>query len=94
VIGASADSIFRLMPIDGFARPNRPAPAGAAEPGDDVLGLMEGLRLPIEVARFEYPRQCRIRRVRVLAPADERLAEAPGPVIVSRRTLGEIRDTR
>jgi hypothetical protein len=55
---------------------------------------MQGLKLPLQVARFEYPRQCRIRRVRVLAPADESLMDAPGPVIVSRRALGEIRDTR
>jgi hypothetical protein len=53
---------------------------------------MKGLLLPLEVARFEYPRQCRIRRVRVLAPA-EPLPEAPGPVIVSRRALGELRET-
>ena len=64
------------------------------EPQDECAGLMKGLLLPLEVARFEYPRQCRIRRVRVLAPPDEPLVEAPGPVIVSRRTLGELRETR
>jgi len=48
----------------------------------------------VEVAIVEYPRQCRIRRVRVLAPADESLPPAPGPVIVSRRTLGELREAR
>ena len=64
------------------------------EPQDDCAGLMKGLLLPLDVARFDYPRQCRIRRVRVLAPPDEPLVEAPGPVIVSRRTLGELRETR
>jgi hypothetical protein len=55
---------------------------------------MKGLKVSLQIAAFEYPRQCRIRRVRVLAPADEQLVEAPGPVIVSRRALGEFRDTR
>ena len=64
------------------------------EPQDECAGLMKGLLLPLDVARFEYPRQCRIRRVRVLAPPDEPLVEAPGPVIVSRRTLGALRETR
>ena len=50
--------------------------------------------MPLDVARFEYPRQCRIRRVRVLAPADDQLAPTAGPVIVSRRALGELRDAR
>lgn len=64
----------------------------AQEPQDEISGLMRGLLLPLEVARFEYPRQCRIRRVRVLAPP-EPLPETPGPVIVSRRALGELRET-
>jgi hypothetical protein len=99
VNGASADSILRLMPIEDFARPSRtarptyPAATASAEPPpNDAVGLMGGLKLPIHLANFEYPRQCRIRRVRVMAPADEQPIEAPGPVIVSRRVLGEIRD--
>jgi hypothetical protein len=77
VIGASPESVFRLMPIESFARSSRTPAANG-----------------LQIAAFEYPRQCRIRRVRVLAPADEQLVEAPGPVIVSRRALGEFRDTR
>ena len=95
VVGASIDSVFRLMPIDGFARGGRSFSAKPEpEAQDDLLGVMRGLKVPLEVARFEYPRRCRIRRVRVLAPADDTLAQAPGPVIVSRRALGEIRETR
>ena len=60
----------------------------------DALSLMRGLKLPLNVASFDYPRQCRIRRVRVMAPADETPVKAPGPVIVSRRVLGELRETR
>jgi hypothetical protein len=101
VNGASADSILRLMPIEDFARPSRaarptyPPTNGSTEPpANDAMGLMRGLKLPIHLANFEYPRQCRIRRVRVMTPADEEPIEAPGPVIVSRRALGEIRETR
>ncbi|MBA3638205.1 MAG: hypothetical protein H0W53_02790, partial [Acidobacteria bacterium] len=106
VSGASAESIFRLMPIDEFARrpggfsvsysaivdTSRSADHQAAE--NDALSLMRGLKLPLHVASFDYPRQCRIRRVRVMAPADEAPVKAPGPVIVSRRVLGELRETR
>jgi hypothetical protein len=101
VNGASADSILRLMPIEAFARPGRtvrptyPPATESTEPApNDAVGLMGGLKLPIHLATFEYPRQCRIRRVRVMAPAAEEPIEVPGPVIVSRRTLGEIRETR
>jgi hypothetical protein len=95
VIGASPESVFRLMPIESFARSSRP-PAANGQPHspDEATGLMKGLKVSLQIAAFEYPRQCRIRRVRVLAPADEQLVEAPGPVIVSRRALGEFRDTR
>ena len=95
VVGSSADSVFRFMPIEQFARPAKGAAAKAEpEPLDEVSNLMKALNVPFEVARFEYPRQVRIRRVRVLAPADHTLAPAPGPVIVSRQALGELRDTR
>ena len=94
-MGASADSVLRLMPIESFARSSR-RPAASQQPPstDEATGLMQGLKVPLHLAGFEYPRQCRIRRVRVLAPADDQLAEAPGPVIVSRRALGELRGTR
>jgi hypothetical protein len=95
VIGASPDSVFRLMPIESFARSSRTSAAISPQPStDEATGLMKGLMVPLQVAGFEYPRQCRIRRVRVLAPADEQLVDAPGPVIVSRHALGELRDTR
>jgi len=106
VSGASAESVFRLMPIDEFARrpggfgvsysaiidSSRGASDQAAD--NDAVNLMRGLKLPLNIAAFDYPRQCRIRRVRVMAPADEAPVKAPGPVIVSRRVLGELRETR
>jgi hypothetical protein len=84
------------MPIDRFAKGGRSVANRTEqhEPQDEISELMKGLLLPLEVARFDYPRQCRIRRVRVLAPPEEPLAETPGPVIVSRRALGELRETR
>ena len=94
------------MPIDEFAR--RPGgfavsyrTAADSAPGandrateGDALSLMRGLKLPLNIAAFDYPRQCRIRRVRVMAALDEAPIKAPGPVIVSRRVLGELRETR
>ena len=93
------------MPIDEFAR--RPGAASVSyrtvvdsrrsedqSTDSDALSLMSGLKLPLNVASFDYPRQCRIRRVRVMAPPDEAPVKAPGPVIVSRRVLGELRETR
>ena len=96
VVGASAASIFRLMPIESFARPAKwtPKPTVDTTATDDAQGLIANLGLPVDVAGFEYPRQCRIRRVRVLAPADEGVPPAPGPVIVSRKALGELREAR
>ena len=91
------------MPIEQFARVRPPsgrlpASGGPAQSGtelnDDAGQFIRTLKLPFEVARFEYPRQCRIRRVRVLAPPDDALSPAPGPVIVSRQALGELRNTR
>ena len=89
------------MPIESFARSARtgrttypPAERVTAAPENDATGLMAGLKLPVYIATFDYPRQCRIRRVRVMAPLDDQPVEAPGPVIVSRRVLGEIRETR
>jgi hypothetical protein len=93
------------MPIDQFARQERSNGNGKrvvweapkpekTEPTDDVQGVFSGLKLPVPVASFEYPRHCRIRRVRVLAPPNDTLVDAPGPVIVSKRALGEIRQSR
>jgi hypothetical protein len=83
------------MPIEQFARSSKPVAKKAdADAQDDLGGFMKTLKLPVEVARFEYPRQCRIRRVRVLAPPDASLAPTPGPVIVSRQALGGIRNSR
>jgi hypothetical protein len=93
------------MPIDQFARRERanghakrvvwetPRPE-PVETSDDVHGVFSGLKLPVPVASFDYPRHCRIRRVRVLAPSNDQMIETPGPVIVSKRALGEIRQSR
>lgn len=95
ISGAAPDSILRLMPVERFARSSssRQKPAEAA-PADDVHGLIRGLKLPEPIAGFEYPRRCRIRRVRVLSGPDEPQLETSGPVIVSRRVLGELRQPR
>ena len=89
---------FARKPASGFRLPGSATAAGTngskGEPHDVAGEFMQTLKLPFEVARFEYPRRCRIRRVRVLAPADDTLAPAPGPVIVSRQALGGLRETR
>ena len=97
-VSGNAASGFRLPASAGSAASGSAAPAGsnhaAAELKDDAGEFIRTLKLPFEVARFEYPRRCRIRRVRVLAPPDDTISPAPGPVIVSRQALGELRNTR
>jgi hypothetical protein len=91
VDGASPNSIFRLMPITDWARKETNGGAHAATEGDDASAILEKLRLPLPVAGFAYPAGCRIRRVRVTARSESTPRTELGPVIVSRRTLEELR---
>jgi hypothetical protein len=92
VVGTNPDSVFQKMPITAWARPSRPA-EGAKPEQDDAVALLTRFRLPVDVAGFAYPSGCRIRRVRVPA-LDEHLHAASGPVIVSKRTLEDLRTPR
>ena len=92
VSGAQSDSIFKKMPLSAWARTAHPVQDQASEP-DETVALLTRFKLPVDVAGFSYPSGCRIRRVRVPA-ALERAAAASGPVIVSKRTLEELRTPR
>jgi hypothetical protein len=78
------------MPLSTFARPER-GPANGDEPVavDDLHRMIDGLRIPPNVAAISSPRGVRIRRVRV--PALKQPANGNGgdkrPVILSRRAL-------
>ena len=80
------------MPVTAWARPTRPAEEQKTEQ-DEAVALLARFRIPIDVSGFSYPSGCRIRRVRVPATAD-RVAAISGPVIVSKRTLEELRTPR
>lgn len=92
ITGTGADSIFRNMPITAWARPAA-LPAATSPEQDETVTLLARLGLPVDVSGFAYPRGCRIRRVRVPAPA-EPPAAVSGPVILSKRALEEIRTSR
>jgi len=82
--------MLRFLPLSLWARrelPKVPAPP-QAEPGGEVRALLSSLALSPYVAGVTFPRGCRIRRVRVPATPRTRAAH---PVIVSRRTLEEMR---
>ena len=53
---------------------------------------MAHLAVPPHVAGVSYGRGCRIRRVRVPGGKERRRADAPGPVILSKRTLDRQRE--
>jgi hypothetical protein len=58
---------------------------------DELRSLIATLAVPAHVAGVSYGRGCRIRRVRVPGGKEKRKGGAPGPVILSRRTLEEQR---
>ena len=93
VSGSSIDSVFKLMPITSWARPERPRPVEATEEQDDAIALLSRLKLPVPVSGFVYATGCRIRRVRVPS-VGEQAGSVAGPVIVSRRALEELRTPR
>ena len=93
-------TLLRLTPLAMWARneeretPSKP-PAETPEPktvADELRNLMANLAVPPHVAGVSYGRGCRIRRVRVLGGKERRRADAPGPVILSKRTLERQRE--
>ena len=85
VSGTGPGSIFRLMPVDHWARKDTRGDAQATPEADEASAILAKLPLALPVAGFAYPAGCRIRRVRGTAPRSDL-----GPVIVSRRTLEEL----
>jgi CheY-like chemotaxis protein len=92
-------TLLRLTPLAMWARTEAeqraPKSSQAAEPktaADELRNLMANLAVPPHVAGVSYGRGCRIRRVRVLGGKERRRADAPGPVILSRRTLERQRE--
>ena len=82
--------VLRLMPLGSWARTEttrKPAVETAAQPGNDLQDLIEGLSVPPQVAVITYPTGCRIRRVRVRAVRTPAREGGRKPVIVSRRAL-------
>ncbi len=93
-------TLLRLTPLAMWARneeretPPKP-PAETPEPktvAEELRNLMANLAVPPHVAGVSYGRGCRIRRVRVLGGKERRRADAPGPVILSKRTLERQRE--
>jgi hypothetical protein len=95
----AAATLLRLTPLAMWARteaahatPVRvatPEPQTAAE---ELRHLMANLAVPPHVAGVSYGRGCRIRRVRVPGGKERRRADAPGPVILSKRALDRQRE--
>jgi hypothetical protein len=83
------------MPLAGWARTEtwqkrRTTEETQEREYDDLRELIEGLRLPPQVAGVTYGRGCRIRRVRVVA-AKPTMPRDAQTLIVSRRALDEAR---
>ena len=82
--------LLRLMPLSSWARTEsarKPAVETAAQPGNEMQDLIEGLSVPPQVAVITYPTGCRIRRVRVRAVRTPARKGGQKPLIVSRRAL-------
>ena len=76
------------MPLSTFARPERKSTNGDESlAADDLNRLIDGLRIPPNVASITYPRGVRIRRVRVRALKQPANGGDKRPLIVSRRAL-------
>ena len=97
----AAATLLRLTPLAMWARTEatpaaRPSAATpTSEPqtaAEELRHLMANLSVPPHVAGVSYGRGCRIRRVRVPGGKERRRADAPGPVILSKRTLDRERE--
>jgi hypothetical protein len=95
----AAATLLRLTPLAMWARteptPVTPPKAEAPEPqtaAEELRHLMANLGVPPHVAGVSYGRGCRIRRVRVPGGKERRRADAPGPVILSKRALDRQRE--
>lgn len=82
----------RLGSLATWTRSEAARPAARAS-ADDLRAIIAGLAVPATIASVAYPRGCRIRRVRVPGGPHARLADAPGPVILSKRLLEERRNS-
>ncbi len=95
----AAATLLRLTPLAMWARtepvPAAPPKVEAPEPqtaAEELRHLMAHLGVPPYVAGVSYGRGCRIRRVRVPGGKERRRADAPGPVILSKRALDRQRE--
>ena len=88
-----ASGVLRLMPLAPWARSEvRPTrESQTAVPRNNLEELIARLSIPPQIAVIAYPRGCRIRRVRVRAPAAPQPLRSAQPVIVSARALREAR---
>jgi len=87
-----AAGINRLGPLATWAR-MEPRRTESPSSGDDLRMLLGGLAVPAAVAGVRYPRGVRIRRVRVPAARSNETGDSVGPVILSRKTLAERRES-
>lgn len=87
-----AAGINRLGPLATWAR-MEPRRTESPSSGDDLRMLLGGLAVPAAVAGVRYPRGVRIRRVRVPAARTAESGDSVGPVILSRKTLAERRQS-
>ena len=87
-----AAGINRLGPLATWAR-KEPRRSESPSTSDDLRGLLGGLAVPASVAGVRYPRGVRIRRVRVPAAKTNETGDSVGPVILSRKTLAERRQS-
>jgi CheY-like chemotaxis protein len=95
----AAATLLRLTPLAMWARteatavtPPRVEPPEPQTAAEELRHLMAHLGVPPHVAGVSYGRGCRIRRVRVPGGKERRRADAPGPVILSKRALDRQRE--
>jgi hypothetical protein len=62
---------------DAVARAMRAIDAGDDDTGDALVSMICALRVPRRVAGFDYPRGCRIGRIRLAKPAPSRRVAEP-----------------
>jgi hypothetical protein len=80
----------RLGPLASWARSENGAHA-FVEPTGELRSMLAGLAVPLSVGSVSYGCGCRIRRVRVRPLGDAEAPQVDGAVILSKRTLAELR---